>query len=102
MAGERVKLVVSQRTLLGSAESRRLRRQGLIPGILYGRSEPVPIAVGERDLRAALTTEAGGHAVLELGAGQAAAVEPLFRGLEIRALAHDLSDTPRCLVLQKA
>jgi release factor glutamine methyltransferase len=45
---------------------------------------------------------AGGHAVLELGAGQAAAVEPLFRGLEIRALAHDLSDTPRCLVLQKA
>jgi large subunit ribosomal protein L25 len=61
-----VKLVVSQRTQLGSPESRRLRRQGLIPGILYGRSEPVAISVGERDLRAALTTSAGSHAVLDV------------------------------------
>ena len=66
MAGERVKLVVSERTLLGSAESRRLRRQGLIPGVLYGREKPVAIAVGERDLRSALTGAAGSHAVLEV------------------------------------
>ena len=66
MAGERVKLAVSERTKLGSAESRRLRRQGLIPGVLYGRSTPVAFAVGERDLRAALTTGAGSHAVLEV------------------------------------
>ena len=67
MAGERVKLVVSERTRLGSAESRRLRRQGLIPGVLYGRrAEPVAIAVGERELRSALTGAAGSHAVLEV------------------------------------
>jgi large subunit ribosomal protein L25 len=66
MAGERVKLVVSERTTLGSSESRRLRRQGVIPGILYGRSQPVAIAVGERELRAALTTPAGSHAVLDV------------------------------------
>jgi large subunit ribosomal protein L25 len=66
VAGERVKLAVSERTSLGSAESRRLRRQGLIPGVVYGRSEPVAITVGERDLRAALTTPAGSHAVLDL------------------------------------
>jgi large subunit ribosomal protein L25 len=66
VAGERVKLAVAQRTLLGSAESRRLRRQGLIPGVLYGRSEPVAIAVAERDLRAALTTPGGSHAVLDV------------------------------------
>jgi large subunit ribosomal protein L25 len=66
VAGERFKLPVSQRTLLGSAESRRLRRQGLIPGVLYGRAEPVAIAVGERELRAALTTAAGSHAVLDV------------------------------------
>ena len=66
MAGERVKLVASQRTTLGSAESRRLRRQGLVPGVLYGRAEPVAIAVAERDLRAALTTRAGTHAVLDV------------------------------------
>jgi large subunit ribosomal protein L25 len=66
VAGERVKLVVSERTTLGSAESRRLRRQGLIPGVLYGREKPVAIAIGERDLRAALTGASGSHAVLDV------------------------------------
>ena len=66
MAGERVKLLVSQRSILGSAESRRLRRQGLIPGVLYGRDHPVEIAIGERELRTALTTTAGSHAVLDV------------------------------------
>lgn len=66
MAGERVKLTVTERTRLGSAESRRLRRQGLVPGVLYGRSEPVAICIGERDLRAALSTGAGSHAVLDV------------------------------------
>ncbi len=66
MAGERVKLLVSQRSILGSAESRRLRRQGLIPGVLYGRENPIAIAIGERELRTALTTTAGSHAVLDV------------------------------------
>jgi large subunit ribosomal protein L25 len=66
VAGERVKLPVSERTQLGSAESRRLRRQGLIPGVLYGRSDPVAISIGERELRAALGTSAGSHAVLDV------------------------------------
>ena len=66
MAGERVKLPVTERTRLGSAESRRLRRQGLVPGVLYGRSEPVAICIGERELRAALSTAGGSHAVLDV------------------------------------
>jgi large subunit ribosomal protein L25 len=66
MAGERVKLVVHERKKLGSAETRRLRKQGLIPGILYGHSTPVSLMIQERDLRAALTTPAGMHAVLDV------------------------------------
>jgi large subunit ribosomal protein L25 len=66
VAGERVKLTVSERTKLGSAESRRLRGKGLIPGVLYGRSTPVAIAVGERELRSALTGAAGSHVVLDV------------------------------------
>ncbi len=66
MAGERVKLVVQNRAVLGSAESRRLRRQGLIPGVLYGREEPVAISIPERDLRSALTTRGGLNAVLDV------------------------------------
>jgi large subunit ribosomal protein L25 len=66
VAGERFKIAVKERTKLGSAESRRLRRQGFIPGILYGKTKPVAITIGERDLRAALTTKAGSHAVLDV------------------------------------
>jgi len=66
MAGERVKLVVQNRAVLGSAESRRLRRQGMIPGVLYGREQPVAISIPERDLRAALTGAGGTHAVLDV------------------------------------
>ena len=66
MAGERVKLVVQNRAILGSSEARRLRRRGLIPGVLYGREEPVSITIPERDLRAALTTRGGLNAVLDV------------------------------------
>jgi large subunit ribosomal protein L25 len=66
MAGERLKLMVQNRAVLGSAESRRLRRQGLIPGILYGRETPIPITIGERDLRHALTGPGGANAVLDV------------------------------------
>ncbi len=87
MAGERVKLVVSERTALGSAESRRLRKKGLIPGVLYGRSEPVSIAVGERELRIALTTPAGSHAVLEVavdGGGSHSAILKEYQRDKVR------------------
>ena len=67
MAGERVKLQVLERESRGSAESRRLRRQGLIPGVLYGREkEPKAICVAERELRRALTGEGGLHAILDV------------------------------------
>ena len=69
MAGERVKLEVSERSILGSSESRRLRKQGFVPGVLYGRTDPVAIVVGERELRAALTTSAGSHVVLDVSVG---------------------------------
>ena len=66
MAGERVKLEVQERERLGSRETRRLRRTGLIPGVLYGRSQPHAIAVPERDLRRALTGKGGLHAILDI------------------------------------
>jgi large subunit ribosomal protein L25 len=67
VAGERVKLDVQPREMRGSAATRRLRRQGLIPGVLYGRGKsPHPFAVLERDLRKALTGPAGLHAILDV------------------------------------
>src|SRR6185437_16774117 len=66
MAGERTKLVVTQREGLGSAESRRLRREGIVPGVLYGNGEPVAICIAERELRRALTGAAGLHSILDV------------------------------------
>lgn len=66
MAGERTKLVVVQREGLGSAESRRLRREGIVPGVLYGSGEPVPISITERELRRALTGASGLHSILDV------------------------------------
>jgi large subunit ribosomal protein L25 len=69
MAGERTKLNVEPRERVGSREARRLRREGLVPGVLYGRGEPVAICVPERELRRALTGEGGLHAILDVEIG---------------------------------
>jgi len=62
-----VKLQVLERESRGSAESRRLRKQGLIPGVIYGGGkEPRPISVEERVLRQALTGAGGLHAILDV------------------------------------
>ncbi|HET9323302.1 MAG TPA: 50S ribosomal protein L25 [Gaiellaceae bacterium] len=67
MAGERIRLEVAERESRGSAESRRLRKQGLIPGVLYGRGKtPHAICVSERDLRRVLTGPSGLHAILDV------------------------------------
>jgi len=66
MAGERTKLAVTKREQLGSRETRRLRKQGIVPGVLYGRAEPIAIAVEVRELRRALTGKAGLHSILDV------------------------------------
>jgi large subunit ribosomal protein L25 len=67
MAGERVKLEVQKRDARGSAEVRRLRKQGLIPGVIYGGGkDPAAITVPERELRRALTGAGGLHAILDV------------------------------------
>jgi large subunit ribosomal protein L25 len=67
MAGERVTLDVKDREARGSAESRRLRAHGLIPGVLYGSGKKAhPFCVEERELRRVLTGEHGLHAILDV------------------------------------
>jgi len=56
MASDRATLDVSERTDFGSRTSRRLRRSGFVPGIVYGGgSDPRPFQVPERAARAVLT-----------------------------------------------
>jgi large subunit ribosomal protein L25 len=66
MAGERIRLEVAERESKGTREARRLRKQGLVPGVLYGRSKPHAICVPERELRRVLTGDSGLHAILDV------------------------------------
>jgi large subunit ribosomal protein L25 len=67
MAGERVKLQVKERERRGSADARRLRKQGMIPGVLYGKGKAShAICVPERELRRVLTGAGGLHAILDV------------------------------------
>jgi len=52
MASDRVTLKAQPRTEFGSRTSRRLRRSGFVPGVVYGGgSEARPFQVGEREAR---------------------------------------------------
>src|SRR6266568_464950 len=67
MAGERVKLQVREREQRGSADARRLRKEGFIPGVLYGNgNQPHAICIPERELRRVLTGPSGLHAILDV------------------------------------
>ena len=61
-----MKLEVREREDLGSRPSRRLRSQGFIPGVLYGKGHSRAIVVPERDLRTAMTGPSGLHAILDV------------------------------------
>lgn len=51
----------------GSRESRRIRREGAVPAIVYGHGlEALPVAVDRRELYAVLHTEAGLNALINL------------------------------------
>jgi large subunit ribosomal protein L25 len=55
----------------GSPASRRLRAQGKVPAVIYGRgADPQAIAVDWRELRTALTTDKGLNALLTLQVGR--------------------------------
>ncbi|MFH5802743.1 50S ribosomal protein L25 [Alienimonas sp. DA493] len=57
-------LLAESRTRPGTAESRRLRARGIVPGVVYGHGEgSVGIAVPAHDLRPIL---ASGHQVVDL------------------------------------
>jgi large subunit ribosomal protein L25 len=64
MAAQREKLNAVPRESFGSRNSRRLRREGLVPGVVYsGGEEARPFQVVERDIRHLL---AGGQALFDL------------------------------------
>jgi large subunit ribosomal protein L25 len=67
VSGDRITLEVQERGAdqLGTRNVKRLRRQGLIPGVLYGKANKA-FVVGERELRIALTGPSGLHGIVDV------------------------------------
>lgn len=52
---------------LGTGPAKRLRAEGMIPGVVYGLdADPIPVTVAWKPLREALTTDAGLNALIDL------------------------------------
>ena len=68
MSSDRITLQVVERDAdqVGSRRVRRLRKEGMVPGVLYGKGHTKAILVGERDLRAALTGPSGLHGIVDV------------------------------------
>ena len=64
---DNVSIVVHKRDVTGTRAAKRMRKSGLIPGVIYGHGkDAVLIAVEPHVLRDALGTSAGTHAVLDV------------------------------------
>lgn len=64
---DQVSLRAEPRTVAGTRPSKRLRGAGKVPAILYGRGlDPQSLVVDRRELYAALHTEAGSNALINL------------------------------------
>ena len=70
MSSDQISLRAETGRAIGSRSSRRLRRDGSVPAIVYGKdTDPLPIALDHTELRAALTTESGLNALINLDVG---------------------------------
>lgn len=81
---DKVSIVVQPRDITGSRGARRLRKAGLIPGVLYGHGTAATLfAADPHALRAALSTGAGTHAVLEVTVeGQKSAHHAIIKDMQ--------------------
>jgi large subunit ribosomal protein L25 len=84
-------LKAQTRNAAGKGAVRRLRREGFVPAIAYGKGRPTTsISVSPKDVTAVLKTELGRNSVVELDVGgqkmlamiRDYSVHPLARGLE--------------------
>ncbi|MFA5369465.1 MAG: 50S ribosomal protein L25 [Candidatus Omnitrophota bacterium] len=64
---EKIVLKVNTREVFGKESGRRLRKEGLVPAIVYKKARPsMPIAVGRKDLFSILHTSAGENVIITL------------------------------------
>jgi large subunit ribosomal protein L25 len=95
MAATREKLKAAPRTDFGSRTSRRLRRAGFVPGVVYaGGSDARAFQVAEREVQTVLS---GGHALFDLEVEGSKAVPVVVKEQQL----HPVRGTLRHIDLQE-
>lgn len=92
---ERVSLEAKRRDGTGTNRVRKLRLQGLVPAVVYGRGrEPMPVIVEGKALRASLHTHAGLNVLIDLSivdgsrSAETVMVREIQRGMFKRDIIH--------------
>jgi large subunit ribosomal protein L25 len=85
-------LNVALRSKAGKGISRSLRRQDMIPAVVYGKGlEPCSLSVSPKELKAAIATEAGWNTLLTLkGDGPFDGKVVILKDLQVAAIRRDM------------
>jgi large subunit ribosomal protein L25 len=63
---ERLSISCQSRQVKGKGAARKLRREGFVPGVLYGGDEVLPVALDPKDIKMILSSGAGENAIFQL------------------------------------
>ena len=76
---EKIALTAQVREKAGKGVARGLRRNQMVPAVLYSHGKSMPISMGNKDVTKILNTEGGEHALinLKLEGGKTAARDKL-------------------------
>jgi len=84
-------LEVTARDTFGKNEARRTRREGRVPGVLYGGgSEATPIAVEPRALLKILHSESGANTLISLKMSGAGDTRVLVKDFQLDPITHQI------------
>ncbi|HEX8054950.1 MAG TPA: 50S ribosomal protein L25 [Thermoleophilaceae bacterium] len=84
---QRPSLGVEERSDNGSRASRRLRREGLIPGIVYGGKDCSSVKINARELRSALISSS---AVIDLKVGDSKVVPVIVKDTQLHPVRDEI------------
>lgn len=86
----RIKIKAQVRDKIGTSNARRLRRSGVVPGILYGEGrESIPLGMDGKDIHKALKGRGGEHTIIELRIEGGALEKPLNETVIIKEVQRD-------------
>jgi large subunit ribosomal protein L25 len=85
-----MKLTAQVREERGTRRARRIRRTGVIPGVLYGGGrETIPLGINGKELHAVLRGRGAEHAILDLKVVGAALAKPVQQTVIVKEVQRD-------------